>query len=89
MKRAGDPDDRDEDLAAARREFGMTTWQSPLVFHLPLPAAAGNVAQASPDGPSFDELIARERRPLATHFTDGALREHAKRLEGNVEREAD
>jgi hypothetical protein len=88
MKRAGDPDEPGEDLAAERREFGMATWQSPLIFHLPLPGAPEFEAPGDPGGPSLDELVARERPPVTTHFTEGALQEHAKHLKPKPEQEA-
>jgi hypothetical protein len=41
-----------------------------------------------PGGPPLDELIARERPPVTTHFTEGALQEHAKHLKPKPEQEA-
>ena len=81
MRRVGDRDESDAALAASRREFGMATWQSPLIFHAPVPGPPEDDAEANPNGPSLEELIARERPPVKMHLTDGALQEHAKRLE--------
>jgi hypothetical protein len=80
VTRAGEINGRDDDLAAARREFGMWTWQSPVFFHMPLPPTPEPDATTTPPGgPTLEDLIARERPPAVTRFTAGALDEHAAR----------
>lgn len=81
IRRAGEPDEEAADLAQARRQFGMTTWASPLASHVDPRHAPEEPTTPQLDGPSLKALIARERPPVTTHFTEGALAERAGRRE--------
>lgn len=89
MQRVGDTDEASEALAAERREFGIATWQAPLIFHPPLPGAPDVETHGDPDAPSLETLIAQERPPVSTHLTEGALQEHAKHQEPQPQPETD
>jgi len=81
MTHNDEPDDHD--LAAVRLQFGMWTWQSPVFFHMGPRTPPDPAEHQAPDGPSLEQLIARERPPVTTHFVDGALDEHATRAQSD------
>jgi hypothetical protein len=79
LRRAGDPNAHDAEIAALRREMGMGAVRSPLPVNLDGITHDHPVSHpdAAAQGPSLDELIAHQRPPVPTHFVDGALDEHA------------
>ena len=78
IRRAAEPDTAAADLVQARRQFGMTTWESPLAFSFAPRQPPEAPATPQPVGPSRTALIARERPPATTHVSGGALTERVE-----------
>jgi hypothetical protein len=81
IRRAGEPDEEPADLAQARRQFGMTTWEWALACYFDPRHPPEEPSTPQVGGPPLEALIARARPPVTTHFTQGALAERAERRE--------
>jgi hypothetical protein len=80
FRRAGDPSDHAAERDALRHELGMGAVRAPLpidvdrlVHEHPAPPPGSSTGA---DG--LMDLVSHQKPPIATHFVEGALDEHAR-----------